>query len=249
MTTQRARVRRFTPAQRARAAAFVPHPTVHRRAVVPEPKAPGSDAWEDTVRVRRMRMLAGGMVAAELAARRAEGEQEARMRVLRIGLAHERDEVGEADRGTTGEAMKQRGAQVETVEADVETESGEREYQRVSVAVVRDGVMDHYVRAGVLVGRRLDAMEQFAGYYTAARIAPGTSRSGGPRGHGEMSEDQTDAWGRWCKASDHVDRRCRETVEDVARGRFPCRHNAVCELRQGAADLADFFGMRADRNG
>lgn len=201
----------------------------------------------DQGRMQRARMLAWTLISREIAAARTAREDEARMRVARIALSHERDEPGEADRGATGQAMRARGATVETVEDDVNLEDGTREFQRNSVARVRDGVMQHYVTAGLLWGRRLDAMTMLADLYGAARISPGTGRAFGVRAHGEMTDQQARAWADWCRACDHVEQRSRETVEEVARGRFPCRLNAATELRDGAWDLAEFWQLPPDK--
>lgn len=242
----RARARSKAESRKARleatvTAAMAPGVPEHRRPILPDPCPP------DGGRAARMRMLAFTLISREIAATRSRKEEEARMRVARIALAHERDEPGEADRGPSGLAMKARGATVETVEADVQREDGTLEFQRNAVARVRDGVMEHYVQAGILWGRRLDAMTMLAALYTAARITPGTGRAFGVRAHGQMTDAQAMAWSDWCRACDHVERRSRETVEEVARGRFPCRQNAATELRDGAWDLAEFWRLPPDK--
>lgn len=144
--------------------------------------------------------------------------------------------------------MLTRGFQVETVEADVRMPDGSQTFERVSVARVREGVLDHYARIGVLVGRNLEAMQMLARCYQVGRISPGTGRGSGPRGHGEMTDGQARAWADYCHATDHLSAGVRITVEDVARDRFPTGQNAADKLRRGAWELADLWRLPPDKN-
>lgn len=143
--------------------------------------------------------------------------------------------------------MQARGAKVEDVLVDVREEAGSSYLERASVAIVRDGVIEHYVRAGALWGRRLDAMVQLAGHYAASKVGVGITRSFSAPSHGEMHDHHAAEWKRFCQASDHLSPRVRSVVEDVARGKYPAAQDTVARLRDGAQELADYFRLFPDK--
>ena len=218
---------------------FPPATVEHRRPILPDP------CPADAGRLQRARMLCSVLVTREMAALKAERDAAAKERVRRVGAP----EVWASamDRGTQGPAMRARGVKVEDVLVDVRGEAELTHLERVSVARVRDGVIDHYERAGVLWGRRLDAMVQLADLYQGSRIAPGTGRSGGGRGYGGMSAGQARDWADYCRATDHLSPGVRPVVEDVARGLFPSSLEAAAKLRDGAWQLADHFRLTPDK--
>jgi hypothetical protein len=226
-------------ATRVPSAVFSPAMVEHRRPVLPDP------CPEDAGRLQRARMLCSVLVTREMAALKAERDAAAKERVRLVGAAE--TWASAADRGAQGPAMQARGVKVEDVLVDVREEAGTTYLERASVARVRDGVIDHYERAGVLWGRRLDAMVQLADLYQGCRIAPGTGRSGGGRGYGGMSTGQARDWADYCRATDHLSLSVRPVVEDVARGLFPSSLDAAAKLRDGARQLADHFRLTRDK--
>ncbi len=151
-----------------------------------------------------------------------------------------------ADRGATGPAMLARRASLTVIEDDTTAEDGSRRFTRTEVLRVADGVIDWYAERGILHGRRLAAAQELARLYEAGRIAPcGYSGSGG--GGGEMSDDRAEAWGTYCRALDTVPRRCQDACMDVARNRWPTDQNAVRNMQDGFAALADLWREPGDR--
>jgi hypothetical protein len=190
-------------------------------------------------------MLCSVLVANEMAAMKAEMRAQEMSRARRVAAPEVRETS--SDRGAQGPAMAGRGLEVVTVEADVHAPDGSVSFERSSVARVMDGVIDHYTRIGVLWGRRLEAVVTLAGHYQAGRVAPGTARTMGVRGYGEMNDFQAEEWKRYCQATDHLSVGVRHVVEDVARGRFPAALDAVSRLRDGASELADYFRLFPDK--
>ncbi|WP_156963762.1 hypothetical protein [Muricoccus aerilatus] len=186
------------------------------------------------------------LISREMAALRAERQAEALARARRAVAPEPREDMA-VDRGAQGPAMLARGFQVETVEADVSMPDGTQVFERTAVARVHEGVLDHYAKAGVLVGRNLTALRMLAKLYHIGRIAPGTGRGSGPRGHGEMTDGQARAWADYCHATDHLSTGVRATVEDVARDRFPTTMDSAAKLRRGAWELADLWRLPADK--
>ena len=231
-----------TKATRVPSPVFPPATVEHRRPILPDP------CPEDAGRLQRARMLCSVLVTREMAALKAERDAAAQERVRRVGAP----EVwaSAADRGTQGPAMQARGVKVEDVLVDVRGEAELTHLERVSVAVVRDGVIDHYARIGVLWGRRLEAVEKMAGLYRASRVGPGAARGGDglDRGYDEIKDGRSTAWGQFRQASDHLSAGVREVVEDVARGLFPAAADTVSKLRLGAWELADYFQLFPDKH-
>lgn len=218
---------------------FPPAAVEHRLPILPEPDVFDAGRWQ------RVLMLAGRTIETMRAAERAEQARQALERARRVGAPEQW--ASNADRGAQGLAMAARGAKVEDVLVDVQEQAGETYLERASVARVRDGVIDHYERIGVLWGRRLDAVAQLSDLYQRSRIAPGTARSGGGQGYGNMSAAQAMAWKDWCRAGDHLRPGERPVVEDVARGFFPAALGAAAKLRSGAWDLANHFLLSPDK--
>lgn len=231
--------RRFTTAQIERQRLFVAAPTEHRRKIEPEPCTFDAGRWQ------RVMMLAGTIIEAWRAADREDRQRAELQRACRVGA--EEQWASASDRGAQGPAMAARGAKVEDVEVDVHEHAGATYLERASVARVRDGVIDHYERIGVLWGRRLEAMQDLARLYQRGRVAPGTGRSSGGRGHAEMSDEQARAWTDYCQATDHLSPGVRTVVEDVARDRFPQALDTVDRLRRGSCELANQFRLLPDK--
>lgn len=146
------------------------------------------------------------------------------------------------DRGTTGLAMLARPVCYETIEDDVHGEDGTRRFERTEVLRVRDGVLDHYARIGVLAGFALEAAIMLAQLYEAGRNAPTGWRSGGA-GNGEMSDERAAAWADYCRALDHLPRKCEPSCADIARGRFPAGMHAVGHMKEGFETLVKYFRL------
>lgn len=219
----------------------------HRRKIATDPHAEEGDRIQARYgRLQRATMICGSMILRELEAARAEARAASLAQARRACAADARPEAV-ADRGTQGPAMLARQPTVEERLVDVLDDPDSPCLERVAVAVVQDGVMDHYVRIGALWGRRLEAMQKMAGLYLRAGIAPGTGRAFGSRAHGEMTDAQARAWADFCHASDHLSPGVRTVVEDVARDRFPVASNVVEKLRDGAAELADYWRLDADK--
>lgn len=218
---------------------FPPAAVEHRRPVLPEPCLFDAGRWQ------RVMLLAGTIIEAWRAADRADQRQAELERARRVGAPEQW--ASASDRGAQGLAMQARGAKVEDVEVDVQEHAGATYLERASVAVVRDGVVDHYERIGVLWGRRLDAITELSSLYQRSRIAPGTGRSGGGRGYSQMSEGQARDWAEYCRATDHLGPGVRPVVEDVARDIFPSALDTVAKLRRGAWELADHFQLSPDK--
>ncbi|WP_338661761.1 hypothetical protein VQH23_16190 [Pararoseomonas sp. SCSIO 73927] len=228
---------------------FPPTLVEHRRRILPDPHAEEADRVGREGRLQRARMLCSVLVSREQAAAKAERLAAQRAQLRRVGASE--TWASDADRGAQGPAMRARGVKVEDVLVDTrEGDDGLTKLERVTVARVRDGVIDHYERAGVLWGRRLEAMEKLAGLYQSSRVSPGVQRGGDglDRGHDEIKDRRSTAWGKFCQASDHLSASVRNVVEDVARGLFPSALDAVPKLRLGAMQLADHFQLCPDKH-
>ncbi|MBP0492100.1 hypothetical protein [Roseomonas indoligenes] len=225
---------------------FPPATVEHRRKILPDPFEEEADRIGQYGRLQRMFMIAGGYWERENAIARAQRAAAAMEQARRAAAGDFRPEAV-ADRGAQGPAMLARQPKVEERLVDVLDDPDAPCLERVAVVVVPDGVLDHYVRAGILSGRRLEAMQKMAWIYAHAGIAPGTGRSFGGRAHGEMTDTQARAWADFCHASDHLSQGVRPVVEDVARDRFPGGLNAVEKLRNGAAELADYWRLDPDK--
>jgi hypothetical protein len=231
--------RRFTDLQIKRCRTFQPQPIEHRRKIEADPCTFDAGRWQ------RVMLLAGTIIEAWRAADRADQRHADLERALRVGAPEQW--ASASDRGAQGQAMQARGAKVEDVEVDVHEQAGATYLERAAVARVRDGVIDHYERIGVLWGRRLEALQDLARLYQRGRVAPGTGRSAGGRGHAEMSDEQARAWADYCQATDHLSPGVRTVVEDVARDRFPQALDTVDRLRRGSRELADHFRLLPDK--
>ncbi len=148
-----------------------------------------------------------------------------------------------ADRGTDGPAMASRPSAMVVIEDDTAGQDGSRRFTRTEVKRVTDGVLDWYAGRGVLLGWSVDAADRLARLYREGNHAPTGYRVSGAIGGGEMSDARAEAWRAYCAAIDSLPHRCRETCEDIARGRFPTRLNAVDEMQVGFKALAGYWKL------
>lgn len=149
-----------------------------------------------------------------------------------------------ADRGADGPAMTARPFIMATIEDDTAASDGTRQFTRSEVKRVVDGVLDWYASRGILTGRRLDAASELARLYNEGRNAPTGYRVGGTMGGGEMSDDRAEAWKSYCRALDHLPKRCESACADVARNAWPTGGNAVENMQEGFGVLADLWRMK-----
>lgn len=145
------------------------------------------------------------------------------------------------DRGADGPAMVARPFVMATIEDDTATEDGSRRFTRSEVKRVRDSVIDFYADRGILHGATLDAATDLAKLYQAGRNAPTGYRTGSEFGGGEMSDERAEAWKAYCRALDHLPKRCVSACEDVARDKFPTDLNAVANMTEGFKVLAKMW--------
>lgn len=147
------------------------------------------------------------------------------------------------DRGATGQAMLARASSMATIEDDTAAEDGTAQFTRTEVLRYADGVIDWYAAKGILHGRLLDAARDLAELYQNGRNAPVGYRQMGAYGGGEMSDARAEAWRDYCRALDHVPKRCEGACMDIARGLFPTGLNAVANMVEGFGVLADYWKM------
>ena len=148
-----------------------------------------------------------------------------------------------ADRGADGQAMTARPFVMATIEDDTAGEDGARRFTRTEVKRVQDGVIEWYAGRGVLLGWAVDAAGRLADLYRDGNHAPTGYRVSGAQGGAEMSDERAATWAEYCAAIDSLPHRCRETCEDVARGKFPARLNAVDEMQVGFKALVRYFRL------
>lgn len=148
-----------------------------------------------------------------------------------------------ADRGADGPAMLARPFTMATIEDDTAGDDGTSRFTRSEVKRINDTVLDWYAEHGVLTGRRHDAARELARLYHDGRNAPTGYRVGGGHGGGEMSDDRAEAWAAYCRALDHLPKRCEAACADVARGMWPTGLNSVAAIQEGFGVLADLWRM------
>lgn len=153
----------------------------------------------------------------------------------------EKPQASYADRGTDGPAMLARSASLEVVEDDTIADDGSTRFTRTEVMRVRDTVIDWYAAKGILHGRRLAAAYALSRLYDAGRNAPTGYRVSGGQGGGEMSDERAEAWAEYLRALDHMPRRCESACMDLARNMWPGGLNAVSNMSEGFAALADLW--------
>lgn len=147
------------------------------------------------------------------------------------------------DRGADGPAMLARPWVMVTIEDDTAGEDGASRFTRSEVKRVNDTVLDWYAERGILTGRRYDAAKELARLYHEGRNAPTGYRVCGTQGGGEMSDERAESWGKYCRALDHLPKRCESACADVARNAWPTGQNAVANIQEGFGVLADLWRM------
>lgn len=151
------------------------------------------------------------------------------------------------DRGADGPAMLARPFVMVTIEDDTEASDGSRQFTRSEVPRYRETVIDMYAAKGILHGRRLEAAVALAEMYQEGRVAPSGWRQAGVYGGGEMSDARAEAWRQYCRALDHIPKRCESVCMDVARGMWPAGMRAVELMQEGFAALADHWRLPLDK--
>jgi hypothetical protein len=149
-----------------------------------------------------------------------------------------------ADRGADGPAMLARPSFLTVIEDDTAADDGSPRFTRSEVRRINDTVLGWYAERGILTGGRYDAAVELARLYHQGNNAPTRYRVSSVRGGGEMSDERAEAWGLYCRALDHLPKRCESACADIARGMWPTGLNAVANMQEGFDVLAQMWRMK-----